>query len=100
MIVVFNDLNSWKEQTRDRVQGPHCAFGSPGSAVPPIPSRLPPSYRYFRYMNYSLLQGRARVPGGVNIPSPAIQTIETVAKNDQAEWKKHLQPTGKGEFFI
>ena len=43
-------------------------------------------------MNYSLLQGRARVPGGVNIPSPAIQTIETVAKNDQAEWKKHLQP--------
>lgn len=49
-------------------------------------------------MNYSLLQGRARVPGGVNIPSPAIQTIETVAKNDQAEWKKHLQP--KGEFFI
>ena len=51
-------------------------------------------------MNYSLLQGRARVPGGVNIPSPAIQTIETVAKNDQAEWKKHLQPTGKGEFFI
>ena len=49
-------------------------------------------------MNYSLLQGCARVPGGVNIPSPAIQTIETVAKNDQAEWKKHLQP--KGEFFI